>query len=283
MLGASMKLSNTVTHLADMGADVRAKKVDLPIGGGSFKQREAYLAVETYLRKNLNHSLERALLATGVNRDHYLKAKKLMGGSIADSLPVPKPKIAPKFISNEPEFIPNKLWDKETLWQNCVAAAKKRVKEIHASRLAITKIALACCDIRQGGGAHWNDFEGIYTLKGFAKEIGMNYKTLQNWTVAFRFVPGLEEGEYQEEDYKFAHRAVTICGRGADRAKLIEEFRKQRDGAKSVYKLGTIIEWARSHYNFVSKASKADLASDDLSALRTICERTIDAIDEKLK
>ncbi|MEE8150623.1 MAG: hypothetical protein V3T43_02765 [Nitrosomonadaceae bacterium] len=72
----------------------------------------------------------------------------------------------------------------------CVAKAKKYLasidelkQKIGVYQADIAEMALEICTIRHGGIS--ND---IYTIKDYAKDIGMNFKTLQNWVSAYRNV-----------------------------------------------------------------------------------------------
>jgi hypothetical protein len=174
--------------------------------------------------------------------------------------------------------------DKMTLWLRCVDEAKQEVSKLHAARARIVDLALRCCDIQWGGGAHWSGHEGVYTARRFAKEIGVNYKTLMNWLTARRVVAdNLPPGEWKEEDFRFAQRAIKRLGAAAPRQKVLDEFRRQRDGAKTKYKLGSIVQWARSHRNFIKASNVAELPRDDLLALRMLCADTVALIDTKIK
>lgn len=189
----------------------------------------------------------------------------------------PPPPPPPIVAEAEPE-------EKMAVWLACVDAARAEVAKLHAARARIVDLCLRCCDIQWGGGAHWSGHEGVYTVRRFSKEIGVNYKTLMNWVTARRKVADhLEPGEWREEDFRFAQRAIKRVGPAAPRQKVLDEFRRQRDGAKTKYRLGSIVEWARSHRNFIKASNVAELPRDDLLALRTLCADTVALIDTKIK
>lgn len=68
-------------------------------------------------------------------------------------------------------------------YSECVIAAKDMLKRIEAYQVKIAECAISACDIRHGGISG-----GYYTIKDFAQDIGMAYKTLQSWVQIYRNV-----------------------------------------------------------------------------------------------
>lgn len=56
-------------------------------------------------------------------------------------------------------------------------------KKIYAYQMDISKMAIAVCNIRHGGISR-----DIYTIKNYAADIGLPYKTVQNWVAVYRNV-----------------------------------------------------------------------------------------------
>lgn len=78
----------------------------------------------------------------------------------------------------------------ETHYQKLVRQGRETLKEIERLEKKIVgyqqKIAMwavEVCDIRHGGRSN-----GLYTIKDYARDIGMNAKTLQNWVQIYRNV-----------------------------------------------------------------------------------------------
>lgn len=172
--------------------------------------------------------------------------------------------------------------DREKEWQSAVDIAREHVKTVALARQIIVKLALKVCDIHWGGGDHWNGFKGVYTMKRFAKEVGIEYKTLAQWMRTWRdVVDHLDPGEWKEEDFKYAQRAIKIKGKDATVDERKAEFRRLKDKDKGFYQLGSIVQYARSHCRFIKNTKLEDLDLETLAAFRVICQETITAIDEK--
>lgn len=72
--------------------------------------------------------------------------------------------------------------------------------------------------------------------------------------------------------------AVLVYG-----IQLLDEFRKLRDGKRGTFRLSIMIQWARSHRNYIKAAGAKDLDHDELLALRELAADTVRVIDERLK
>jgi hypothetical protein len=73
-------------------------------------------------------------------------------------------------------------------WADCVQAAKMCVVRIEQYRMVIASLCIKACDIKHGGGGHWNGFADQKTIVNFAAEIGINKKTLSEWVAVKRDV-----------------------------------------------------------------------------------------------
>lgn len=249
----------------------RASRLSLPHGDGSTKEKLAYVEVEKFMALNPKASVADACVARKIDPALYYRARQKLTGIKAPKLEYVVP-AQPKVDLDV---------SREKLWARCVEAAKQHIAQVSKARLEITKLAMECCDIRRGGGGHWTDHEGIYTVKKFAQEIGMNYKTLTNWIACYRGInAGLPPGEYKEEDYKFAMTAVKKLGRFARPQDLITEFRRQRDSSKITHKLSMIITWARSHKNFVQRSDLSKMDQEELRVLRELFVESAQIIDK---
>jgi len=71
--------------------------------------------------------------------------------------------------------------DYDLEWKRCTEWARTLMLTINKQRIKIADLALSVCDIQHGGGNHWSGFKDVRTLKQFAKDSGMKYKTLSNW------------------------------------------------------------------------------------------------------
>jgi hypothetical protein len=69
--------------------------------------------------------------------------------------------------------------DIEDRWQKYVLAGQRLVASMQKDRLKLAELAIAACDIQHGGSK--NRLSEIYTLKKYAEDIKISYKTLANW------------------------------------------------------------------------------------------------------
>lgn len=66
---------------------------------------------------------------------------------------------------------------REEHWQKCISDTKLLVGQFKEIRMKIAEIALSCCVAHRGGSVA----EGRYTVKAFAREIGVASGTLFEW------------------------------------------------------------------------------------------------------
>lgn len=159
---------------------------------------------------------------------------------------------------------------REKLWLECVTMAKQHMAAVANARNEIIKLAVKCCDIHWGGGDHWDDHQGVYTLRQFAMEIGMNVKTLQNWVRIYRvFNEALPAGEYQEADYKYAAEAYKNLppGKKNDKAAIRKEFQRQKYSDNAVFRVNMMSRWARTQVNYLKRAKLTGVTHRECSDL----------------
>lgn len=92
--------------------------------------------------------------------------------------------------------------DYEQEYSRLVKSAREKVLIIGKARMDLADHALAACVLKHGGGGHWSDFEGYKTVADFARDIGMNYKTLIEYIrLKRRVVSKLKPGSYDERNF----------------------------------------------------------------------------------
>lgn len=101
--------------------------------------------------------------------------------------------------------------------------------KIHIYEVDIVKIALEVCDIKRGGCAHH-----LYTIRDFAKDIGMNSKTLQNWVSAYRnVVPKLKSPDIiTKKDWSSVRKTNRMTSSSNTREEVQEVYRKYQEEEK---------------------------------------------------
>lgn len=69
-------------------------------------------------------------------------------------------------------------------WKSCVNEANALIGAVKGNRMKIVELCLQAVVITKGGDRRtqdWKDEGSVNTINAFAKEIGINYKTLHNW------------------------------------------------------------------------------------------------------
>lgn len=178
---------------------------------------------------------------------------------------------------------PEDAAERMRLWLSNVDEARRHVDKLNRAKHRIVELALQVCDIQHGGGSHWSKFDGTFTLRRFAKETGIHYRTLWGWIdVRRRIIGALAPGDYKEEDYRYAVRVAKTCGVNASRKEIRDEFRRNRDSKTGVYRIGMIIQWTKSHRNFVLRSDLSKFKRAELEALMAVSEDMARGIREHL-
>lgn len=131
--------------------------------------------------------------------------------------------------------------DYELEWARCTEEARRLIQQINQNKIQVAKLATQVCDIQWGGGNHWSGHEGVKTLKEFAKEVAMQYKTLTRWVAVYRYVV-LPLGEENVDMRNWsallrAHKRIEQRkrrNRHKDDVKRIYEEEKGRCGSSSM-------------------------------------------------
>lgn len=75
------------------------------------------------------------------------------------------------------------------VWEANILQAKTLLKKRQKTQMTIARLALEACEISHGGNRRGGyDGESVRTLKSFAEEVGIVYRTLHNWTVVYNRV-----------------------------------------------------------------------------------------------
>lgn len=87
-----------------------------------------------------------------------------------------------------------------------IQAGKGIVKTSQCYQALLAHYALKVCQIKHGGYS-----KGIYTVKNYADDIGMHYKTLQNWTLIYRRVVAHLDIKPEKMTQKDWHVATKVA------------------------------------------------------------------------
>lgn len=153
-------------------------------------------------------------------------------------------------------------------WKSYVERAKKIHKRMMKDRLEIAKLAVEACDIKHGGGAHWKNFQGIYTLNKFAHEVGINYKTLHTWVKVYRLVKSqLPASEWDENNWPAALRTASRVTSKTPRQEVRKTYREERLKNGEALSLVVITKRMTTYATALLGFAARDLATADLAEL----------------
>lgn len=89
-----------------------------------------------------------------------------------------------------------------------------------------------------------------------------------------------------DKEYRPVCKACVVKSRRAQLRVVskFDEFRRLKgtESGKKEFRLATVIQWARSHRNFVRRSTLAEYPVLELKALRDLCLDTARLIDEHL-
>lgn len=199
--------------------------------------------------------------------------------------PEPSPIEEPPFeVPAEPPV----AGDLEAKWRSYVERAAKVVSRMAQNRLEVATIALEACDIYQGGGAHWSGHEGIYTIKRFAEEIGINPKTLSNWVRTKRNVyDKLVQAGHEVDvvrDWAAMTRTADTCTAKETPEQVKKKFGKIDPAKGPMNPEKYFIQGLRrirslNYYLTEHKPKKKAFAPEDLKELKSACRSIIRWLD----
>jgi hypothetical protein len=172
----------------------------------------------------------------------------------------------------------------EARWKRYITQAKTHVINLNRDRMAIAKIAAEACTIHYGGGDHWKNFDGVYTLKRFAAEIKINPKTLSNWVATYRFVVlKLPDGTFDQNNFEAARRTRNMIDRNTPEEEVTKIYQKELNSSQErEYLVRGIKRLKTLHYYLTKKANLSILGqqcSSELDECHRLCDQIVDAIE----
>jgi endogenous inhibitor of DNA gyrase (YacG/DUF329 family) len=166
------------------------------------------------------------------------------------------------------------------LWQSYVDRARKIVRAMAKDRMELAKIAIQACEIKWGGGGHWTNHDDINTLKKFADEAGISYKTISGYVRAYRnVVEKLPEDVYDDTDYAALTRTSNAVNAKTPKEKVIEVYSKEV-GRKLDYSVSlyTMTKRLKTASFWLESTDLRKFKKEDLVELKKVCS----SINKKL-
>ena len=182
-----------------------------------------------------------------------------------EAVPVPEP---------SPIEPVSKLSSEDKRWQEYVDRAKSYISKMAQHRLDIAMLALEVCDIRWGGGDHWANHEGTYTLKRFAEEIGLNPKTLSGWVrVKRNVIDKLIEAKEPIDivtDWSALVRTADRTKHSASAQDVLKHFKKwdkKKPFNQDRYTLSALRRFRSFEYFLHNKADPSKMSETDMDEM----------------
>ena len=126
----------------------------------------------------------------------------------------------------------------EKEYKEYVILGKKELAQIEGHQKRICDYAMEVVTIRHGGRSN-----GIYTIKKYAEDIGMNPKTLQNWLQVYRnVIMKLEEPD--KANFQKASKVNNIL----EENRTLDNAIGKTPGTRTAYKKDVPAEKVRSIY-----------------------------------
>ncbi len=173
----------------------------------------------------------------------------------------------------------------ESKWAEYVNRAKTFVKKMNYNRMQVAQLALDACDIEWGGGSHWSDWEGKRTLKNFAEEVGVQYKTLHRWVGLKRdIIDKLPEGLYEEEKFSVLQATKNKIKRNTPRERVSELYELELSRTGDLFILAQFIKRCKTGRYFIcEKANLKKLPKDELLELDQLMGDVRSQLNKEIK
>lgn len=148
-------------------------------------------------------------------------------------------------------------WENLLTWDEAVKEAKDKVRFIHNSQLDIGRLASKVCIKCKGGRA----YKGQNTITKFAREIGVNKKTLFEWVRLYETVvaktPIANKESFSRNDFKAARKA------------LANKSYREKNGIKvNNYSLNRIVKTEERNVSVQNVANQAFQALKHMKTLK---------------
>lgn len=182
----------------------------------------------------------------------------------------------------KPEVLTDEALDAR--WERYVASAKVFVTKMNRSRMEVAKLAIEACDIQWGGGNHWKKFEGVFTIKRFAEEVGINSKTLSEWCSIKRLIHDkLPEGVWSDSDFMAAYRSRKKVSRTSSPEEVAKIYTDELNRDQTNFYLFRGLSRLKTTRHLIfKKANLNDLDIEELTEMRDICREIDQKITEHL-
>lgn len=178
---------------------------------------------------------------------------------------------------------------RDRIWKECVEEAKILTRNYKEIRFKLVDIALKCCSINRGGRTHSEK----YSLDKFAKEVGINHKTLSEWvrikTTIFDQLNEEDKKQIAYEDLAKVDRSLTGVNRRTDQYKAVlsQKFKEYKAKHPDTVRMEKYLKHLKTiEYNALHplqiKGCKEEVIVEIISTCRNVI-KLLSAYDKKEK
>ncbi len=153
-------------------------------------------------------------------------------------------------------------------WKSGIEKAKTLVKRYDEVRMGIAKVSIETLDICHGG----RSYNGQFTLKAFAKEIGLSPSTLAEWCAIYRNTYSQLPGTKQKETYSFYRHVHKTVGPSPSKKRVLTVFNNLKKKGPEYLKFEKYIKHLKSmEFNSKRDVLLEGATIEQLSELQHIC------------
>lgn len=171
----------------------------------------------------------------------------------------------------------------EPVWAEAVTQAKGLIYTINKARFDIAALALKVCVIRQGG-KQGDKYKTGRSLKDFAKQIGINHKTLCEWVrIKRNIIDKLPEGLYFPDKYVAAQRAACKVSRKAKPEVVVKAYKRELSDNSPQFYFDQLVRRGRLEANYLENNSLKGLSRESLEELLEYNKRSLKVLKSHLE
>lgn len=174
---------------------------------------------------------------------------------------------------------------RERIWKECVHDAKMIMATRQELRWEIVRLAEKCCVVELGG----KPYDGRYTLRNFAKEIGLAWATFYQWyrikTRIYDNLPVKQKDQVSFAELRFVEKEMATTGvhspQKYSKQSVSQAFKKIKAKSESTLKMEKYLTHLKSiHYNVTNELKIKDCDSEVLGEVCHLARGIVNALNK---
>lgn len=174
---------------------------------------------------------------------------------------------------------------RDRLWKECIHDAKMLMATRQELRWEIVALAEKCCVVHHGG----RTTKHRYTLRNFAKEIGVSWGTFYQWyhlkTKIYDNLPAKEKKQTSYADLRFIEKAMANSDtRSRDRyskAAIVSTLKNIKSKSETTIKMEKYLKHLKSiHWNVTNKPMVKDCDGEILGEICSLARGIVNALNK---